>query len=285
MHILKVISIRTMFLLIVLSTIITVQPVICFGIEDDPSKPLSKKEISERLFKWWIEEAATYSESRIHERSKNNISWMGKFDKKEKKDILAFIDKSEFALFPFFKILKMDLENDGNFDYLMSQLFVKNPQPNHYGSAFVILTRKKGMFHLEILSLSTYPATRKGALFTVKDLDRDGFKEVIIGWEDILSETDSSPILLENIVYKKEDGFWRPIYERATYNYLKIVDLDDNGMPEILETVDDSKEVINPLYTKWRWINVYNLIGSRIEKTNHQYLGFYNEKKPCIGGN
>jgi TPP-dependent indolepyruvate ferredoxin oxidoreductase alpha subunit len=43
--------------------------------------------------------------------------------------------------------------------------------------------------------------------------------------------------------------------------------------------VDESKEGTYTPYTKWRWINVYNLIGSSIEQTNHKYLNFYKGKK------
>ena len=280
MYVLKVFIQTPLILFYFIFPILILNPLFCMGAENGSSKPLSKKEISERLFKWWAEEATTYSKPANQEITIKGISWIGDFDGDEKEEILSFIKNSEFGVFPFFKVLKMDLENDGKSDYLMSQLFVKKPKPDHYGSAFAVLNRKQGKLHLEILSLSNYPGIRRGVLFTVQDLNGDGFKEVIIGWEDYLSETDSSPMSLENTIYKHKKGTWRPIYERATYDYLKISDLDKNGIPEILETVDDSKEQrYKPFYTKWRWINVYNLIGPRMAQTNHQYLKFYKEKK------
>jgi hypothetical protein len=66
-----------------------------------------------------------------------------------------------------------------------------------------------------------------------------------------------------------------------TYDSLKVFDLNSNGTPEILETVNEyERETYDvPPSARWYWINVYNLGKSGLELANERYPKFYEQKK------
>lgn len=202
------------------------------------------------------------------------MKWTGELTEAEKKDFIDYFDTTnrEFELFSLSQILKDDLDNDGQAEYVVN-LLVEEPQPFYYGEVLCMVRKHKKKLEVVVISGPIH-VLKRHRIMRLIDVTGYGLKDIIE--HDSWGVHDEIPEQYTGI-YKNDRVRFQVVYQRNNYDLLQFEDLDRNGTVEILEK---RSEVPFGFYagTDGWWVNIYNWNGTRFEMTNSKYLSFYIEK-------
>lgn len=211
------------------------------------------------------------------------MRWVGSFTEVEKRRLIEFLDKQPgYIVASWTRVMKGDLNRDGQMEYIIEDLLISDPKLSSFGTQLVVVQKVKKGFDLIIVS----PPTR-GRTFghevriDLIDFDHDDQPDIVVQ-ERVIEPDPEDPKqdLYYTAIYRNNNMKFEQVYERDhNYDELKFKDLDNDGVFEILETVSEFPIETYQVYPKWRWINIYQWNGTKLEKANQRFLSFYLEQE------
>ena len=240
--------------------------------------PLYSDLSEEEVFQLWRNKEYVYEDT--YQERDRFISWIGEFSKDEKSGLLAYIDNEEkiFTITRRSVVAKALLGRSDKFAYV-TNLDVKDPKPSYYGQVVCLVEMKNSKYIISPLSSPIHLDTGIRLKFHFVDIDGDGLKEIIE--ERRLEGDPENPTAGDYVgaIYKNTNMKFNEIYREQHYDFLKFKDLDNDSRFEILETVNELPYETYQEDPKWRWINIFQWNGARLEQVNNKFLLFYLEQE------
>jgi len=204
----------------------------------------------------------------------SKIKWVGKFEQSEKNDLRDFIRQGK-KYFVYSraepKIIKVDLENDGTIEYIVSSVF-KNLPSELITDVFVVVRKNKGrLVANDYKSQLGDPGLLNKRIVYLEDFDGDGLVDIID--QRFFHGSDEDPGFF-GFILKNNGNKFSPVYEKESFGKIVLKDLNNDGVKELIEMIS----VFKMYYTEARWQHIYVWKKENFVKANEDFPGFYLEK-------
>lgn len=209
----------------------------------------------------------------------DKIKSLGAFTVTEKKELIEFLDKQPgYVVASWSTIIKGDLNTDGQMEYIIQDLLIAEPKPSSFGTQLAVVQKVNKGLDLIIVSPPTRGRTfGREVRIEILDVDQDGPIDLVVKEHDPHGDPEDPRGDLDYAaIYRNNHMRFQQIYEQDhMYDELRFKDLDNDGQLEILETVNELPYETYQENPKWRWINIYQWNGTRLEQVNNKFLSFY----------